>query len=453
MRNRLKLLIYITALAGVGVILLQLNWLQRSYTTSREKFNEDIDNTIVQSAIFVNSVAMMPKAQLKNPAILLVVALMSSAFSDAAVLVEKSLENEMITDNKENNLPYLVSLPLFGEAYKEFFKKGLQKKDIDIPFEIAFFDKKGKMMPSTTDSSKFQGLPVKMVVKLPDINLYSDYRIQVAFPNITFYLLKQMIWELVISIVLILIFLISFIYMIRIFFRQKKFSELKSDFMNNMTHELKTPISSVSIALEFIQNESIPLSAKKEYASIAQNELKRLTILVEKVLKMAAFEKSEIRINPEKINAVTWINDVISANRPILNTKNAIINHDIQLARTVICIDKVHFTNVIQNLIDNAIKYNDKLHTCINVSLWEDEQEIYISIADNGRGISEKYINNIFDKFFRVPSKEVHEIKGYGLGLSYVKAVVDLHKGNITVKSKIKEGTTFIISIPKIYHI
>jgi signal transduction histidine kinase len=235
------------------------------------------------------------------------------------------------------------------------------------------------------------------------------------------------------------------------FFKQKRMADIRNDFLNNMTHELKTPISSVAIALEMIQDERHKLSdeKKRDYARIAQGELKRLTLLVEKVLKMAAFDKGEIQIKREHFQASSWLQDILASMRPVFETAGAQVNISVDPEALQLYADKTHITNILTNLVENALKYNDKPEPVINIAIGEEGNDTVLSVTDNGRGIPAAYVSKVLDKFFRVPAGDQHDIKGYGLGLSYVKAAVELHGGTIAVKSALGQGSTFTIHLPK----
>jgi signal transduction histidine kinase len=341
--------------------------------------------------------------------------------------------------------------PVDLDAYKKEFNANLRKRGIEVTGELALVDKHYDLVRATVDTGAFKSLAFKSDVggfsaEITD----SGDMLQAGFPEISFYLLKRMAWIVSLSVVLIIIAVVSFSYLVAQFFRQKRISEVRNDFMNNMTHELKTPISSVSVALELMQDTGNTSEAsRREYYDIAQGELKRLTMLVEKVLKMAAFEKSEIKINKDNLLAAAWLQDIASGLRPLFKAKNITLETDVRPELQVMYADRTHMTNVIQNLVDNAIKYNDKEQPAIAIHIREEGNDTVIEVSDNGKGIPHGYLDKVFDKFFRVPSGDVHDVKGYGLGLSYVKAVVSLHGGNIDVRSKVGEGSVFIIRLPK----
>jgi two-component system, OmpR family, phosphate regulon sensor histidine kinase PhoR len=218
--------------------------------------------------------------------------------------------------------------------------------------------------------------------------------------------------------------------------------------VSNVTHELKTPISTVSVAIEALSNFNVLQNPAqtKEYLEISKNELNRLTILVDKVLKMSIFEQKDLALKTEPINFKSLIENVLATMKLQFEKYHAQVDFDFTGNHFSLEGDAIHLTNVVYNLLENALKYSSE--PIISIRLAEENQSICLKIQDNGIGISEEYLPKIFDKFFRVPTGNVHNTKGYGLGLSYVKSVVEKHKGTIAVTSKTGTGSCFIINLP-----
>ena len=253
------------------------------------------------------------------------------------------------------------------------------------------------------------------------------------------------------SILLTVILLLSFTVTIYIIFRQKRLSEIRNDFVNNMTHELKTPISTISLASQMLGDKSIPNESKNiDYLTcIITDESKKLGHHVEKVLQLAIFEKGKLELKLKKIDIHDLITSIINNFAIQIKHKNGLIIPSLHAERHELIADQVHISNVLTNLIDNAIKYCER-DPEIYIETQNENNFLVIAVKDNGIGISKNDIKKIFEKFYRVSTGNIHDVKGFGLGLSYVKKIVEEHKGFIKVDSEIYEGTTFKIYLPLI---
>ena len=255
--------------------------------------------------------------------------------------------------------------------------------------------------------------------------------------------------SLIISTLVIFIVLLILSYSIVVILQQKRLSEIKSDFINNMTHELKTPITTISLSSEVLLKENISRTPERinQYANIIKNENNRLELLVEKVLQIAQLNKGELVLKKEFLNIHALINKCIKSYELIIKNRNGIIDTQLDANNFTANVDKTHLNNVISNLIDNAIKYSPK-EPKIMISSKNIDNGIEIKIIDSGKGMTKDECKHIFEKFYRVPTGSLHDVKGFGIGLFYVNFILSEHKGFIKVKSEVNKGTEMKFWIP-----
>lgn len=274
-----------------------------------------------------------------------------------------------------------------------------------------------------------------VTIHFPDINRYIFSSIRFAIPSIMF----------------TLIMIVIFIFTVIVVFRQKRYSEIKNDFINNMTHELKTPISSISLAAQMLNDETVTKSPTmmKHLGGVINDESKRLRFLVEKVLQMSMFDKKKASFKKKELNLNEMVESIANTFTLRVEHTGGHITTSLKAVYPLVYVDEVHFSNVIFNLFDNAIKYKhpDKSVELL-IRTWNNNERLFFSIQDNGIGIKKENLKKVFEKFYRVHTGNVHDVKGFGLGLAYVKNIVRQHKGEIHVKSEKDKGTTFIISLP-----
>jgi two-component system phosphate regulon sensor histidine kinase PhoR len=335
------------------------------------------------------------------------------------------------------------------ELLKMIISKEMQNHNIELNYEFAVLKnnkdiamKSNNYIPdSNTDYFTTELFP-------RDIFNQPDY-LSIYFPGKKNFIFQSLGFMAISSIILTLIIVLSFAATIYIIFKQKRLSEIKNDFINNMTHELKTPISTISLASQMLNDKSIPEKSKNlgHISRVIEDESKRLGYQVEKVLQMAIFDRGKIKLKFREVDIHDLILGVINNFSIQIDKMNGRIIEELNASNPVLKLDTVHFTNVISNLIDNAIKYS-KENPEIRISTETRNSKLIIRIKDNGVGISKEDQKKIFEKFYRVPIGNIHNVKGFGLGLSYVKKIVETHNGNIRIKSEPNKGTEFEIYLP-----
>jgi two-component system, OmpR family, phosphate regulon sensor histidine kinase PhoR len=271
----------------------------------------------------------------------------------------------------------------------------------------------------------------------------------VYFPKRSGYLLNLTGIMVIPTFVLTSLLIAIFAYTIFIIFRQKKLSQIKNDFINNMTHELKTPISTISLASQMLQDSSITTTPKtiEHISGVINQESKRLSYQVEKVLQMAIFNEGRLKLRFRELEINDLVRGVIGNFELRVKNSHGEIYSDLRATSDIIRGDEVHITNVVFNLLDNAVKYSNEIPE-ITVTTESHRESVVLSIADKGIGIAKEHQSQIFERFYRVPTGNVHNVKGFGLGLSYVKKIVDAHNGKIIVESTPHKGTKFSIYFP-----
>ena len=273
--------------------------------------------------------------------------------------------------------------------------------------------------------------------------------LKIYFPDSGAFIWQTMGLSLAGSGLLLLVMIGCFYFAVLTILRQKKLAIVKNDFINNMTHEFKTPITSISLATQLLQEELKP--GKNEsllrYLGIIKDENARLGQQVERVLQTAQMEREEITLKRKKVDMAALIQQVVEINGPLIHSVNGSLQLFLGEHPAILEVDEVHISNVLNNLIDNAVKYSPS-NPHIEIEVTEQGQGISIQVKDQGIGMPKEALSNIFDAFYRVPTGNVHNVKGFGLGLSYVKKIVEAHGGKVQVKSKLGEGSTFEIYLP-----
>ena len=298
------------------------------------------------------------------------------------------------------------------------------------------------------DEAKILSTPYRLSL-FDDFQYNEPSEIILYFKDRNSYLWQSLLPIMISSIIFTSLILFCFFYTVNVIFKQKKISEIKSDFINNMTHEFKTPIATISLATDSIGNPSIIHNEDKirRFLSIIKAENKRMLDQVEKVLQMARLDKNEVELKHEELDINELVQNAVNNANLKVQDRGGKINMNLLAQRATIFADKTHISNILANLLDNAEKYTkDTPH--IEIQTTDQKDGVQIMIRDNGIGISKEDLKNIFEKFYRVHTGNLHDVKGFGLGLSYVKSIVDAHGGRVTVKSELGKGSAFYINLP-----
>ncbi len=503
-KSRIWLLAFLMTMAFLGLVVLQANYLLQTSQRIERDFDENVNRSIYQVAKsleeievkhYLNeNVTKYTRRKVKNALQTQIFASDTISMSDAITLgdtidiTQSFFGPKVVLSDKHGQASIQSNNEVLYEEYKDRFydskvlldqvalrwmkesvrlpiEKRLRYQDLDsllkvelnnneifLPYYYKVVDANDELIYEAQigDLSivKKNSLAFYYQELFPSEGKEKPYFIKITFPTKRSFIIKSLSLLLP-SLVMIVILSIIFIYTIYIIFRQTNLSLIKNDFMNNMTHELKTPISTISLASQMLHDENLGKTPEKlKYISgVIGDETKRLRFLVDKVLQMSIFEKEKQMMRFVEVNVNELIkNSIANFSLKVESTDGRIFSH-LRADNAWAMVDEVHFTNVIFNLMENALKYRrDEL--VLNVSTWNEKDKLLILIQDNGVGISKEHQKRIFEKFYRVPTGNVHNVKGFGLGLSYVKKIIIDHKGSIRVESEPNVGTKFIISIP-----
>lgn len=461
MKKRIRHIFILMIICILGIIGLQGYWLYNAWHIAYDQFGRTISGALAEAAgrkSFADMKAylaahpdtgMQREAAFQNPAGKPKDEHRQPGFFPGNNHHNPSLDS---SDNPFNPYWYFMAEQISAGPYQldeldSIYSDELESRGIRVSFAIdtqrveraAFRDKDFR--------KTFRG-HTRLQTRWTHVNPVSDLFVQATFTTPYTYLFGKLLWMLVASLILLTLITWCFVFMLNTILKQKRWSVVKNDFISNMTHELKTPIATVSAAIEALKHFHGMEDKTKSlsYLDISQQELKRLNDLVEKVLNISVEEGEAMVLNKEDFNLIDVINEIITRQK-IKGGKEIHIAFHHEIPDAIIHADKLHLSNAINNLTDNAIKYSGKKVNIV-LTLHRKNDHFLLSIKDDGAGIPRHYQQLIFDKFFRVPAGDLHNVKGFGLGLSYVKQVIEKHNGTIEVESEPGKGTTFIIDIP-----
>ncbi len=366
-------------------------------------------------------------------------------------LYQKSLLNEVILTILNHSSDRPIQERADSATVASYLRSELEFNGLTLPFEFAIVNRTNGMVYKTNGYSPMSQRDVYSQVLFPNDPKSKQNTLNVTFPNKSDYIFSSVKF-LVPSLAFTFLLLGVFLYTITVAFRQKKLSEIKNDFINNMTHEFKTPISSISIAAQMLNDDSVRKSPEmlKHVSGVINDETKRLRFQVEKVLQLSLFDRKNATMRLEEEDANASIYSVINTFKLKVEKYGGHINANLDAEDPIINVDRMHFTNVIFNLLDNAVKYRrEDVAPELTVSTVNpDEDHIQITVEDNGIGMKREDLKKIFEKFYRVSTGNLHDVKGFGLGLAYVHKMIDLFGGTISAESELNRGSIFIITLP-----
>lgn len=420
-RTTLRTVIVLAALSIVGLTVTQIYWVRKAFDIRENQFNRDVNAALSQVASKIFEINQTP-----SPA------------------------NNPVNQLSTNYFVVTINGPVNATLLEFLLNSELEKRNITAEFEYGIYDCIEKCMVGGNSIAPKHKQLVASTSEWPvwQPRDFDGYYFGVQFPRVEANLISQMgIWGFSSAVMLLVIFF--FVYTLLVILKQRRLSEIQKDFINNMTHEFKTPISTIAISTEVLKDPKIVHAPERllNYTTIIQNENNRLKQQVERVLQMARLDREEIALKKEHLDVHELIQEAVKNISLSLNSKQGQIDLHLDAHPSTAYVDKLHVTNVFFNLLDNAIKYCTR-DPHIVIQTRNKTNFLEIAISDNGIGISAENQKKVFHKFFRVPTGNVHDVKGFGIGLNYVKLVAETHKGKISLTSEPGKGSTFILLIP-----
>jgi two-component system phosphate regulon sensor histidine kinase PhoR len=432
MKRIFPVIIILIGLSLIGIIYIQYSWL--------------------------NSMLLLRNDQLKDK-LSKVTETMGYELSQYKGSLHPAPKSPLFGEDNEFLKPFLVGDRLTTQEIYEKIQRAFVSNDLkEVPFEFAVINRNDgfieRQSPSFyewyVDSLNHYTFNAFIIAQsaTPAENLAADETLMIVVPKIKSLVYKAITYNIVAAIFFTVIIILAFYLTINTMIRQKKLSEIKNDFINNMTHEFKTPIATISLAVDAMRNEKVQKDSEKlgYFSSIIKEENQRMNRQVETILKSALMDRQEVQLNLKSLHVHEIIRDVADNFILRLQEKQGMLETELNAENDLIEGDEVHISNLITNLMDNAVKYSkDNVPPVVRLVTSSNDKKFTIRIEDNGIGMSRETLKRIFEKFYRAHTGNIHNVKGFGLGLSYVKNVVEAHHGNIKAESTLGKGSCFTI--------
>ncbi len=415
------------------------------------------DGSKIELHSFTNSQQSMPRAMISRRHGTNTIPETSRSLSEILrnrYLYQRALMDEIAWQMVYNADTRPISERVNFKNLDKYIKSALEDNGINIGYHFRVIDGEGQEVyrcSDYVDTGSEESFSQPLFANDPPSKLSM---VMVHFPGKKNYIYDSVSF-MIPSVIFTVVLLATFIFTIAVIFRQKKLTEMKNDFINNMTHEFKTPISTISLAAQMLNDPSVSKSPAmfQHISGVINDETKRLRMEVEKVLQMSMFDHQKATLKPKEIDMNALIDGVVNTFAIKVKRYNGQIESELTAEDATVYADEMHITNVIFNLMDNAVKYRRQdVNLLLKIKTWDEDKKLMISIQDNGIGIKKEDVKRIFEKFYRVHTGNLHNVKGFGLGLAYVKKIIADHKGTIKAESELNVGTKFIIALPLLKH-
>ncbi|MDG2330004.1 MAG: HAMP domain-containing sensor histidine kinase [Flavobacteriales bacterium] len=440
-QKSIRLVIWLATIALLAVIIMQFFWINKSIQTQNQtidiqKKNIEIENQQFENRVNISLTNVRDKLLLLN----------DEAAGFYLDPVKQITKNYFVVSFYDTLSHELLENFLISEFQQRHIQESFEYGIYDCFSDSIIYDKYVGLSKNTKISDNISANQQKWDHDGHYFGVYFPDRIESAPSKAS-----EISYSLAITSIIIILIVAIFTYAISIILRQKKLSVMRNDFINNMTHELKTPISTIHISSDVLLRTDIHKDPEriKRYAKIIKAENNRLEGQVEKVLQLAKLEKGEIQLNKSIINIHTVIKNIAETFEISIQDRKGKLHFELNAEHVEIEADPLHITNVIATILDNANKYSPE-EPEISINTLSDKEKVIISIQDNGKGIKAEDLKHVFEKFYRVPTGNIHDVKGFGLGLFYVKSILKSHNGHITASSEPNIGSTFTITLPLI---